>query len=715
MSEGSRGRNQASLDALLSANRESFDQLFRHQMAGGSAAGRTKPAEAGGQPAAPAPAAGPDKAENVVAILNRRFATAWSSEVIEREIRDGRATARCRLTVGDTSISDTGSSRVGDDSEDAAMQRAIDRALIKCADQLEQGTRAASAPSAARAASVQPLDVVTVNRVRAALTAARAEMDAVFARSARSAVRPDPHVQAAMIMDGAGNMVSGQFGSFLSHMLATRKLHLDRGDVLLVSDPYATAGAAGHLNDWLAISPVYHGADQVGFAAMHAHMTDVGGTAAGSMPVDTTSIFGEGVRIPPVKISEAGVLSAAALDVILANSRNPETNRTDLMAMIAALRAGEASVSRLCNRVGGDIYHRACATLLDQSRAAMSRAIVEAIPEEPQSFSDQIDDDGCGNGPFNLRLTVWREDDHAYFDWTGTSPQAQGPINFYAHVGLAKMFVGRYLLRDAGRDLVTDDGFYDLIHVVLPEGSVLHPGKGAALGRREHTLACHLGALGAAIDRHRPERLSAAGRAAAAEFVYSGEGFRMIDDVVGGHRARPGRDGADGHREVQGASTAEHLESAYPVLIESCRSIPDSGGAGRHRGGNAVEKVYHLLQAGHVSISDDRHLSRPWGVNGGSAGTVSRKWIERADGTREALPAKLQDLPVAPGDRIFFRTASGGGCCGDPFQRETGAGPRRCAGGARLGRYRRRQLWRRDRRRAPGNRPAGDGRAPRGA
>ena len=193
------------------------------------------------------------------------------------------------------------------------------------------------------------------------------------------------------------------------------------------------------------------------------------------------------------------------------NTRTPEMNYSDLMAIVAGSRTGEKRVIEICERFGTETYRRSCEALLDRTNRAMRTLIVKNLPTEPQSFEDYIDDDGVGNGPFRMRLTVWREGEHAFFDWTGTDAQAPGPINFYLHEGMFKMFIGVYMIMVFDPQILFNDGFYDLIHVTLPKGSLVHPNFPAALGCRTHALARQFDVLGGALSRHAPEMATAAG------------------------------------------------------------------------------------------------------------------------------------------------------------------------------------------------------------
>ena len=540
---------------------------------------------------------------------------------------------------------------------------------------------AGAAPAASRGARPRrapdtALDPITLDLIENALRNARHEMDAVLFRSAMSPVIREQHDEFPMITDAAGRMIVGQFGSYIPEMLAEQAFEFAPGDIILQSDPYKCGGAISHINDWMVLLPVFYQGELIGFSSMFGHMMDVGGPIPCSMPTAATSIYGEGLRIPPIKIYEGGELNRAALDIIMNNTRTPEMNLSDLMAIIAGCRAGERRVIEICERFGADVYARACTALLERTERAMRKLIVQNLPEEPQTFDDFIDDDGCGNGPFRLKLTVWREGEHAFFDWTGTSPQAPGPVNFYLHEGMFKMFIGVYMIMVFDPQILFNDGFYDIIHVTLPKGSLLHPDFPAPLGSRTHALARQFDVLGGALSRNAPEMATAAGYGSSPHFLYSGrdsEGraFQLMEILYGGIPGRPVGDGMDGHSwwPLFENIPSEYLESYYPMRIDAYRSIPDTGGPGLHRGGNGVEKVYRLLEAGEVSIHDDRHRSRPWGILGGKPGGCSEKWLVRADGSREQIPSKVDNVRVEPGDRIVFRTAGGGGW-GDALERD---------------------------------------------
>jgi N-methylhydantoinase B len=277
-----------------------------------------------------------------------------------------------------------------------------------------------------------------------------------------------------------------------------------------------------------------------------------------------------------------------------------------------------------------------------------------------------------------MTLSIYRRGEIAVFDWTGTDPQAEGPINFHIHEGLCKLFFGVYMIMAFDPSVLFNEGFYDLFEIVLPEGSLLNPRFPAALSNRLNThtrfFDCQAGALG----QRAPHLSMAAGYGTSPHFIFTGHDhdkkyFQLMELLFGGVPGRPRGDGLDGHAwwPLFSATPIEYIENYYPVRVESYRPIKDSGGPGLHRGGCGIEKVYRVLESGRVSIHDDREVVPPWGINGGQYGGVSSKWLINSGETElRRIPSKIDNLAVAAGDRIVFRTAGAGGW-GDPFDRNS--------------------------------------------
>lgn len=519
------------------------------------------------------------------------------------------------------------------------------------------------------------VDPVTLDLIEHALLNARFEMDEVLRRAAMSPTIRVQHDEFPMICDAAGRMIVGQFGSYIPATIEYLGGEINPGDVILLNDPYLCRGSISHNNDWLVIVPIFHDGRLIAYSSMFGHMMDVGGKVPGSQVADALSIWEEGLRIPPIKIIEDGKLNEAALAICLNNSRTPEMNRADLLALIAGCRAAERRVIEICERFGTETFAAACDALLERTRSAMAQIIRTYIPEEKVSFTDYVDDDGLGNGPFKMVLTVWREGDVCHADWTGTDDQAEGAINFLIHEGLCRLFFGIYLIMAFDPDILFNDGIADVFEVTLPKGSLLNPEFPAPVSNRlnVHTrfFDCQSGALG----QRAPELAMAAGYGTSPSFVFSGkdehgEYFQFVELLFGGLPGRQRGDGLDGHSwwPLFRTTPAEYAESYYPVEIERYIPVPDSGGPGQHRGGTGIEKVYRFTGTGVVSIVDDRALISPWGVNGGRAGGRSEKHLVRTDGEVVELPSKIDNVEVRPGDRLVFRTAGAGGW-GDPLLR----------------------------------------------
>lgn len=520
--------------------------------------------------------------------------------------------------------------------------------------------------------SVDPVDLDIIEN---ALLNARHEMDAVLFRTAMSPGIREQRDEFPMIANRDGKMVVGQFGAFINLFKRAYDGDIHEGDVFLTNDPYSCNGAISHSSDWLVLMPIYKEGRLLGWSAMFGHMTDSGGRSPGSMPTDAQQIYEEGILIPPTKIYNKGVLNAEILKLILHNCRMPQWNEADLNALVAGCRIAGVRVVELANRFGDDLYCSALNALLDRTREAMRQVILRGIPETKQYFEDYIDDDGTGMGPYKIACTLWREGEKMILDFTGTDPQSQSSINFYCNEEMTKMHCGVFLIQLADPQILFNDGFYDLMDVRIPLGTLLNPIKPAALSCRTHGLARCMDVLAGLFGMGNPEFLCAAGFSASPHFLYSGynsrgEWFQLFHIAFGGVAAAPSGDGADGHGMWPDFTnvSSEYLESILPIRIDTHAVIPDTGGAGLHRGGNGVHTAYRVLNDGHVSIHDDRWLTHPWGVNGGKPAKRSAKYIVRVDGEREVLPSKCDRLPVRAGDVVHFLTWGGGGW-GDPLTR----------------------------------------------
>jgi len=523
--------------------------------------------------------------------------------------------------------------------------------------------------------ALDQIDPVLLDLIENALKNIRAEMDEVLRRSAMSSSIREQHDEFPMIADAGGRMVVGQFGSYIPDVVGSFGADLADGDVIILNDPYLCKGSISHTNDILVIVPVFHAGVLVGYASQFGHVLDVGGRAPGTQSADALSVWDEGLRIPPVKLFAAGILNQGVLALILNNTRVPDIVRSDVLGLVSACQRAAQRVQELCDRHGRDTYALACAALLERTRRAMVTLVRRYIPEEKVVFWDWVDDDGLGNGPFRLQLTVWRDGDLAHFDWSGTDPQAPGSINFLIHESLCKLFFGVYMIMAFDPTILFNEGYDDVFDVVLPEGSLLNPTFPAPLSNRLSVHTRLFDCISGALGQRAPELSMAAGYGTSPYLVFSGvrpdgEYFQMTELLFGGLPGRPVGDGLDGHSwwpEFR-STPAEYLETNFPLLVLRYEPVEDSGGAGLHRGGAGIEKEYLVRSGGSVTVNDDRATLQPWGIGGGRAGGSSDKRLIRADGTVVPLPSKVDGVSVHPGDRLVFRTAGAGGW-GDPLAR----------------------------------------------
>lgn len=519
------------------------------------------------------------------------------------------------------------------------------------------------------------VDTVTLDIIENAMANARHEMDAVLFRTAMSPGIREQGDAFPMIANHEGKMVVGQFGSFIYGFLQTYEGDIEEGDIFLTNDPYECNGAVSHLPDWLVMVPIFKDGRIINWAAMFGHMSDVGGKVPGSLPTDARTIYEEGIRIPPLKIYRKGELNSDVLNLILHNVRMPHWNRSDFNAIVAACRTAAKRCQELAERFGDDVYTTALSNMLERNYLAMREIIRQVVPETKQSFEDYICDDGAGLGPYTIRCTLWREGDRAIFDFEGTDPQAPSSVNFYLNEEMFKMFFGAFTINLFDPSILFNDGFYDLVEVRIPQGSILKPNFPAAVSCRTHLLGRIFDVMGGLLGQGAPDAMSGAGFSDSPHFMYSGyddkgDWYQLFQIGFGGIPGRPIGDGPDGHSLWPGFTNVpnEFVEAYFPLRIETYESLIDSGGAGKHRGGNGIRVGYRLLAKGQISIHDDRWLTYPWGVNGGEPGMRSRKQLVKANGEIQILPSKCDRVDVEKGDLVLFDTWGGGGW-GDPLER----------------------------------------------
>jgi len=523
-------------------------------------------------------------------------------------------------------------------------------------------------------------DPATSEVFRNAISGLADQMAITILRTAHSQIVAESMDFSAALCDANGQLIA-QANTIPVHLGSTPEAmaaifehfgdSITPGDVYILNDPDQ---GGMHLPDLFVIEPVHIGTHLLGFSVAIANHADVGGWAAGSMAVQSTSIFAEGIQIPPSRLVDAGVLNDTLLRVIMRNCREPELFHGDLESQLAACHAGAQGIRELALRYGEDGFAELCADLLDYSETLLLAVLGRVVPGV-YVFEDAIDNDGLGHGPIPLKVTVTITPTSAHFDFTGSSEQVASALN--ATASFTKSGAYAALQGAVGQDIPANAGFYRPITFTIPKGTILNPIRPAARGARGltglRTIDLVLGALAPAF----PDTVPAGGDGSpntVAIGITDGDGRSVViwDILCGAWGARPGRDGLDGASSL-GANLAntpiEEMERAGYIRIDGYGFIPDTGGPGEFRGGLATFRDMTLLypQATLRGRSDRRDFP-PYGLNGGHTGSPSANILNMGSDT-ETLLATKPDIMAVAGDRHRHVTASGGGY-GDPLNRD---------------------------------------------
>jgi N-methylhydantoinase B len=437
------------------------------------------------------------------------------------------------------------------------------------------------------------------------------------------------------------------------------------GDIYMMNDPYC---GGTHLPDVAVIMPVFAADRLIAFAAAMTHHQDIGGMSAGSVPTNATEVFQEGLRIPPVRWAREGEFDSTLTALLRQNVRLPDTFLGDLNAQVAACKVGIRRLRDLVERHGAEFLAGVCQRLLERSEA-MTRAALRQIPDGSYHYVDYLDNDGIDlDQRIRIEVAATLAGDDVHFDLSGTSAQVTGPMNCVPSGSLAAACFAVRAITDPS--IPSNGGCFRPIRLTLPEGSLVNPREPAPVNARTATIkritGCMLGALSQAV----PDRVPAspAGELLVMAFggrtAENGKAFVTGELLAGGSGAGAGHDGIDG---IETDATncmnlpAEAMEMEAPIRVHRVSLRPDSGGAGKFRGGLGVIKEFEFLE-GPVSFSHrgERHFAAAAGLSGGEAGALAHSQIVRADGSREEIPSKTA-TQLAAGDRLRIETAGGGG------------------------------------------------------
>ncbi len=461
-------------------------------------------------------------------------------------------------------------------------------------------------------------------------------------------------------------------------LLATIETYED-GDVCITNDP-AAGHVSTHTPDIHIWKPVFHEGRLVCFVVGHIHNTDVGGAVPASLSRALTEIVQEGLRIPPVKVVEKGVVDDYILTLIRANVRSPDQNIGDLSAQLASVAVGERKVLEIIRRFGCDAFMEGMRQLLDYAEA-QSRAVIAGIPDGTYVFADYADEDSVGGRPCRIKMTLTIAGDEVVLDYTGSDPQLGSSLNMptggrerhsLAMVGFT------YVLYTLSPGILLNSGTLRPARAILPEGTVVNAGPTAAVGMRSLTCALTqivtIGAFGLAL----PERLPAAspGGNSIMNLKTTARNGRPIMASIGpvgaGGGGSPFADGSDAAGGITGFlrnTPLEISEAEVPIRFTRYGLTCDSGGPGLYRGGLSamMEFVVSTPETVITARNRNRSLMPAWGMRGGRAGALSR--FTRNPGTAQVMElANIDLVRCDPGDVVRV-IAPGAGGWGDPFER----------------------------------------------
>jgi N-methylhydantoinase B len=462
----------------------------------------------------------------------------------------------------------------------------------------------------------------------------------------------------------------------------SNELGVEDGDVFVSNDVWNTGGMATHLPDIYVWRPIFHDGQVVCYAWAFVHSSDVGGIVPGSIAPSSHEIYQEGLRIPVSKLFRRGMLNRELLGMIMANCRIPDQNWGDIKAMVSGLARAEQRIGTLIARYGIDAVRRGIDDVLDYAEE-QAREEIEKIPDGTYVFWDYLEGDSGGGRAIRLKVRMTVDGSNMTLDFSDTDPQTRQSYNLPSHSRRGHwQFVFSLIgyLRSVRKGITYNSGLARPIAITIPRGSVLNPEPGVAVGNRSATQIRLVDVLMGALAQARPETVPAAGAGQGSIFLLrvpdmeTGQSkVSVIQPLCGGSGGRPNKDGIDGIEFSIGFLRnipVESIETDMPVRIRRYALRPDSGGAGRTRGGAGLEIEMKLLapEATVTSRAMDRYTFRPWGRLGGRPGARGYTLLNPGTPSEKDI-GKIDVLTLNYGDVLRIGTPGGAGY-GDPLERE---------------------------------------------
>jgi N-methylhydantoinase B len=512
-------------------------------------------------------------------------------------------------------------------------------------------------------------DPTTLEIYRALFTSVAEEMGVALRRTAFSPNIKERRDYSCAVFDAKGRVIAQgdhmpvHLGSMpMAVAAALAEIELEPGDVVALNDPFA---GGTHLPDVTLVMLVVSGRRTLFYVANRAHHADIGGATPGSMGL-ATDIYGEGIRIPPIRLVRKGLLDPDTMRLLLANVRGNIERRGDFDAQIGSLKTGAARLLEIIERRGERETTEYASQLINYS-ARLMRHTIASIPDGSYEAEDALDDDGVDDAAVPIRVRISIDGERALVDFSGSAPQVSGAINAVEAITVSAVsYVFRCLV---GGEVPASAGLMEPIEVIAPLGTVVNAKPPASVaGGNVETSQRIVDVLFKALSKALPDRIPAASQGTMNNLTVggidprNGEEFSYYETVAGGMGARPSSDGMSGvHTHMTNSlnTPAEALEYAYPLRVREYRLRKGSGGEGKQRGGDGVVREIETLAPARMSLLADRRKRGPYGLHGGSEGAPGVNVIIR-DGQARKIAAKGSH-ELKAGDRIRIETPGGGG------------------------------------------------------
>jgi len=525
-------------------------------------------------------------------------------------------------------------------------------------------------------------DPVTFQVLRARLSGVVQQMQFSLFRTGFSTIIRESQDASCALLDPAGRVTAqhvvlplhiGAFPACTDAVLRDYGDEMREGDAFLVNHTYE--GGSPHAPDFFLLCPVFVEGELLGFAASMAHKGDIGGPVPGSCSAQATETYNEGLHLPAVRYQEDFRTCRDIERIIAANSRSPEVVLGDTRGQLGSVRLGERRLQEIAQKHGVEELRTYFSDVLQVSEERVRSALRE-WPDAVRTAERSVDDDGIDlEHPFRVHVAVCKAGDRISFDFTGSDDQTRGPANI--RPPLLRAACAYVVVSLLGPDTYVNSGLLDALDITTRPGSVVDPRFPAAVNTYNPTVHAVVDAVFEAMSGIVPGRGRADG-CASRSFVMSGgrdpgtRKYVQYEIFGGGTGALEDQDGVSGstvnHTNGKIASV-EIVESEYAARVTRCELIPDSGGAGAHRGGLGILREYEVLEPARFSLRSTRHKVAPLGVGEGGPGRIGRLTVNPGTDRERVLPSRYSDLPLRPGDTFRLETPGGGGY-GDPLERD---------------------------------------------